>query len=97
MAEKEAGPKKRFVVFEVDAPHADVIGYEQVAHEGQTVGYCTSGSWGHWVGRSLAAGYVPAELATDGERFTIDILGEACPARLVGRALHDPDGARLRS
>ena len=97
VAEKETGPKRRFVTFAVDAPHADVIGYEVVLKNGEPVGYCTSGSWGHYVGRSLAAGYVPAELARDGERFEIDILGEHCPAVICGRALHDPDGTRLRS
>jgi dimethylglycine dehydrogenase len=97
VAEKEMGPQRRFVTFVVDAPHADVIGYEVVLKDGEPVGYCTSGSWGHTVGRSLAAGYVPAELAMNGERFAIDILGEHCPAVVTARALHDPDGTRLRS
>jgi len=97
VAEKELGAKRRFVTFAVDAPHADVIGYEVVLKDGEPVGYCTSGSWGHTVGRSLAAGYVPTALAKDGERFEIDILGEHCPAVVCGRALHDPDGMRLRS
>jgi dimethylglycine dehydrogenase len=97
VAEKEAGPKRRFVVFSVDAPQADVIGYEVVLKDGEPVGYCTSGSWGHFVGKSLAAGYVPTALADDGETFEIDILGQHCRAVIVERPLHDPDGLRLRS
>jgi dimethylglycine dehydrogenase len=97
LAERESGPKRRFVVFQVEAPHADVIGYEVVLKDNEPVGYCTSGSFGHHVGRSLAAGYVPAELARDGETFHIDILGEHCPAVITARPLHDPDGLRLRS
>jgi dimethylglycine dehydrogenase len=97
VAEKEAGPKRRFVVFSVDAPQADVIGYEVVLKDGEPVGYCTSGSWGHFVGKSLAAGYVPTALAGDGETFEIDILGQHCRAVIVERPLHDPDGLRLRS
>lgn len=96
VAERELGPKRRFVIFEVDAPHADAIGYEVVLKDNLPVGYCTSGSWGHWTGKSLAAGYVEADLARDGEAFHIDILGQHCPARITARPLHDPDGLRLR-
>lgn len=96
VAERELGPKRRFVTFVVDAPHADVIGYEVVLKDNEPVGYCTSGSWGHCVGKSLAAGYVQADLARDGETFHIDILGQHCPAVITARPLHDPDGLRLR-
>jgi dimethylglycine dehydrogenase len=96
-AERERGAKRAFVTFVVDAPHADVIGYEVVLKNGEPVGYCTSGAWGHTVGRSLAAGYVPTELARDGERFDIDILGQHCAAAITAKALHDPNGGRLRS
>lgn len=97
VAEREMGAKRKFVTFVVDAPHADVIGYEVVLKDNEPVGYCTSGSWGHHVGKSLAAGYVPTELASDGETFHIDILGQHCPAVVTARPLHDPDGLRLRS
>ncbi|MCP8937881.1 FAD-dependent oxidoreductase [Alsobacter sp. SYSU M60028] len=96
-AERERGPAKRFVVFAVDAPHGDVVGYEVVLKDGEAVGHVTSGAFGHWVGQSLAAGYVPAELARDGEVFAIDILGEECRAVVTSRPLHDPDGERLRA
>jgi dimethylglycine dehydrogenase len=96
VAERELGPRRRFVTFVVDAPHADVIGYEVVLKDNEPVGYCTSGSWGHYVGKSLAAGYVQADLARDGETFHIDVLGQHCPAIVTARPLHDPDGLRLR-
>jgi dimethylglycine dehydrogenase len=97
VAEKELGPKRKFVTFAVDAPHADVIGYEVVLLDNQPVGYCTSGSWGHFVGKSLAAGYVDSRLAHDGQRLVIDILGRHCEAVITGKPLHDPEGVRLRS
>lgn len=96
LQERARGPKRRFAIFEVEAEDADVVGYESVIHDGAPVGYVTSGAYGHWVGRSLAAGYVPTALARDGERFTIDILGRDCAATLRLRPLHDPDGLRLR-
>jgi dimethylglycine dehydrogenase len=97
VAEKEKGAAKKFVTFVVDAPHADVVGYEVVLKDGKPVGHVTSGGWGHFVGKSLACGYVPSELARDGEVFSIDILGEDCRAVITSKALHDPQGGRLRA
>lgn len=97
LAERMAGPKRRFVVMEVAALDADVIGYESIMKDGAAVGYVTSGAFGHCVGKSLAAGYVPTAMARDGERFEIDILGEMRAATVRLQPLHDPEGRRLRS
>ena len=97
LAEREAGPKRRFVVMEVEARDADVVGYESIMKNGAAVGYVTSGAYGHCVDKSLAAGYVPAALARDGEQFTIDILGELCTATVRLEPLYDPKGVRLRA
>jgi dimethylglycine dehydrogenase len=97
LAEHATGPKRRFVVMEVEAGDADVVGYESVIKDGKPVGYVTSGSFGHCVGKSLAAGYVPAALAREGESFVIDILGEERRATVRLQPLYDPQGLRLRS
>ncbi len=97
LAERARGAKRKFVVFEVNADDADVVGYESVLKDGEAVGYVTSGAYGHWIGKSLAAGYVPAALARDGETFTIDILGRACTSVIRLAPLHDPAGTRLRA
>ena len=97
LAERDAGPKRRFVVMEVAAADADVVGYESIMMNGAAVGYVTSGAYGHCLDKSLAAGYVPTALARDGERFEIDILGEACAATVRLEPLYDPAGLRLRS
>jgi dimethylglycine dehydrogenase len=91
-----AGPARRFVVMEVAAADADVIGYESIIKDGAAVGYVTSGAYGHCIGKSLAAGYVPAALARDGESFEIDILGEMRTATVRLEPLYDPQGLRLR-
>jgi dimethylglycine dehydrogenase len=96
LAERAAGPARRFVVLEVAARDADVVGYESIMHGGKAVGYVTSGAYGHCVDRSLAAGYVPAALARDGERFEIDVLGELCAATVRLHPLYDPQGLKLR-
>jgi dimethylglycine dehydrogenase len=97
LAERAAGPARRFVVMEVAAEDADVIGYESIIKDGAAVGYVTSGAYGHCIGASLAAGYVPSALARDGERFEIDILGEMRSAIVRREPMYDPQGLRLRS
>jgi dimethylglycine dehydrogenase len=97
LIERSNGPQRRFVVMEVEAQDADVVGYESIMQDGKAVGYVTSGAYGHCVERSLAAGYVPAALARDGERFEIDILGHPCAATVRLQPLYDPAGLRLRS
>ncbi|MDQ0390727.1 GcvT family protein [Labrys monachus] len=95
LAEREKGPKKRFAVLEVDSD-TEVIGYEPILKGGEVVGHVTSGGYGHYVGKSLAIGYVKAEHAEDGAEFTIDIFGQDRPAILRKAPLHDPNGGRLR-
>jgi len=97
LAERVAEPKRRFVIMEVEALDAEVIGYESIMKDGAAVGYVTSGAFGHWVGKSLAAGYVPTALARDGARFEIDILGEMRTATVRLEALYDSQGRKLRS
>ena len=96
IAERAAGPRRRFVVMEVADADAEVVGYESIMQEGAAVGYVTSGAYGHCVGKSLAAGYVPAALAREGVRFEIDILGEMRAATVRLEPLYDPKGLRLR-
>ena len=97
LAERSAGPRRRFVVMEVEAADADVVGFESILKDGAAVGYVTSGAYGHFIGKSLAAGYIPAALACEGERLEIDVLGEMRAATVRLQPLHDPLGLRLRS
>jgi dimethylglycine dehydrogenase len=97
------GPQRRLVAMVVepdpDQP-ADVIGDEPIWHDDKVVGWVTSGGYGHHVGKSIALGYVPAELATaDGpgaSGFEIEIIGRRRPARLQPEPLFDPQGLRMR-
>jgi dimethylglycine dehydrogenase len=96
LAERAAGPRRRFVVMEVADADAEVVGYESIMQNGAAVGYVTSGAFGHYVDKSLAAGYVPAALAREGARFEIDVLGEMRSATVRLEPLYDPKGLRLR-
>ena len=75
----------------------DVIGDEPVWHDGEVVGWVTSGGHAHHSEASVAMGYVPAELSDSPGRFEIEIVGTRRPASLVPGCLWDPEGDRMRT
>ena len=104
---ESADPPKRYLsYFEVepdpDEP-ADVIGDEPIWHEGsdgwRVVGWVTSGGYAHFTAKSLALGYIEAEVADDATRgaFEIEIIGQRRPAMLLREPALDPNGHRMRS
>jgi dimethylglycine dehydrogenase len=95
--EKESGGALRLVSFKVDATDADAIGDEPIWHDGKTVGWVTSGAYGHRVNHSLALGYVPAALATTDAGFEIEIIGERHKAHRLTGAAFDPSGKLMRT
>ena len=105
-AEMARGPERRLVTLVVE-PHveepADVIGDEPIWHDGQVVGWVTSGAYAHHSGLSLALGYVPAALAEPGAAssghggFEVEIIGHRCPAHLQPEPAFDPQGLRMRT
>ena len=95
-AEKAAGPKRKLCAFIVDAKDADVVAWEPIWLDGAVVGYCTSGGFSHFTGKSVALGFVPTERVADGLEVEIEILGERRAAVLVSTPLFDADGARMR-
>jgi dimethylglycine dehydrogenase len=96
LRDRAESPQRRLVTFTVDAGDADAIGDEPVWHDGTVVGWITSGGYGHYVGKSIALGYVPTGLASAPSGFEIEILGERQPAQVAREPLHDPSGERMR-
>ena len=94
--EREQGPERRLVTLVVDAGDADAIADEPIWKDGAVVGFVTSGGFAHYVGKSVALGFVPTAMAEDGQRFEIEILGEMRQATLAARPLFDPEGRRMR-
>ena len=96
----DGGPKRKLVVFKVDvdpeAP-ADVIGDEPVWHDGQVVGWITSGGYAHYSQASLAMGYIPSELVDKKSGFEIEIIGKRRPAVILHEPILDPSGSRMRA
>ena len=75
----------------------DAIGDEPVWHDGEVVGWVTSGGYAHHNDASVAMGYVPAELAESSGSFEIEIIGTRRRAILVDGCLWDPEGTRMRT
>ena len=97
LEERDSGGTLRLASFSVDAGEADALGDEPIWHDGRVVGWVTSGAYGHSVGRSLALGYIPKELAGADAGFEIEIIGARRAARREAAAVVDPEGRRMRS
>ena len=90
-------PKRHRVLLSVEAKDADVVGDEPVYANGKYAGFCTSGGYGHYIGKSLAMAYLADEYAKDGCECEVEILGARCPARVCLNPPYDPDGKKMRS
>ncbi|SFD77236.1 dimethylglycine dehydrogenase [Sulfitobacter brevis] len=95
-AERDTPPARKLVAFEVQAQDADVHGYEPIWLDGEVVGFCTSGGYSHFAGKSIAQGFVPRARATEGLQVEIEILGKMCPATVITTPLFDTEGDRMR-
>ena len=87
-------PRWRLAYLEVDADDADCHGGEAVLHDGRAVGLVSSGAYGHFIGKSLAFGFVQVDCPA--EDLTVMILGEERAARELACPAHDPTSRRSR-
>lgn len=98
LALAERPPREKLSMFRIAAVEADASGGEPIfLPDGTPVGQVSSGAYGYSVGESLALGYVRADVAKGGQKFTVSILGRPHEAELLEKPLFDPDGTRLRS
>jgi 4-methylaminobutanoate oxidase (formaldehyde-forming) len=97
---KTAGVKRRLAIFVLQDPEPVLWGSELIYRNGKPVGYTTSGSYGHTVGRGIAMGYVndpggvTAEFVQAG-RYEINVNGTRCAATAHLRAPYDPERKRI--
>ncbi len=92
--QRASGLKRKLAWFNV-AGEAPWCGGETLLHRGRIVGTVTSAGFGYAIGRSLAAGYVAADLTAE-DGFEIEALGNRLDVKRHTRPLYDPTGSRLR-
>ena len=97
LRQRDEDPTRRLGTLVVDAGDADALGDEPVFHNGEIVGFVTSGGYGHTVDKSIALAYLPPALSKPGNGLEVEILGERRPATWVEKPLFDPEGSRMRS
>jgi dimethylglycine dehydrogenase len=93
----DEGPKRKFVTLHVDGEVAPAHGGASVMLEGRVAGTVTSGDWGHRVGKNLAYAFLEPELAAEGTKVEIDIIGTMTPATVIPAGPHDPGNGLVRS
>ena len=97
LAARQAGLKQVLATLEVhDVEDADALGNNALLKDGETVGRATSGNFGFRVGKSLALGMLPPELAVPGAQVEIEVLDRTLPATVIADSPFDPANERLR-
>jgi dimethylglycine dehydrogenase len=96
LVEREQGVSRKLCTFIVDARDADVDAYEPIWHDGEVVGFVTSGGYSHYAQKSIAYGFLPLELVDEGRQVEIEILGEMIAAKMYSEPLFDPENEYLR-
>jgi len=97
IAERDGnGPAQRLVTLHVQAEDADASGYEPIWKDGKRVGFVTSGGYGHITDMSLAMAMVDSDLATEGTKLTVHIVGVERQATVIAPSPYDPQGLAMR-
>lgn len=93
----EDGLRYRFATIEVHGvTDADARGSEAIYQNGELVGRATNGGYGWRVDKSLALAMLRPDLAVEGIKLQIKILGQLFDATVIGESPFDPDNERLR-
>lgn len=81
--QKEQGPKRKLVGFELDERGIPRQGYDIVDDNGKVIGVVTSGTMSPSLEKGIGLGYVPAEVAAPGSKINIQVRKKALPATVV--------------
>jgi glycine cleavage system aminomethyltransferase T len=91
------GPGRRLTCMTLDDDRRVVMGKEPVWHDGRVVSYVTSANYRYSVGRGIAYGYLPVELAAEGTPLEVEYFGERLDATVTNDPLWDPKGERQKA
>lgn len=82
-AEKENGPKRKLIGFELDERGIPRQGYDIVDKDGKVIGKVTSGTMSPSLNKGIGLGYVPIEFTSPGSKINIQVRKKALPATVV--------------
>ena len=80
----------------VDTDDIDVTNDEAILKDNQCVGHVTSGGYAHHVKKSIALGYVPANLSKHETILDIEINGKLYKSHVTDRPLYDANGEKMK-
>jgi len=89
--EKERGPKRRLIAFELTERGIPRQGYDIVDSQGNVIGNVTSGTMAPSVGKGIGLGYVPTIFKDPGSQIFIQIRKNAVPAKVVKLPFYKKD------
>ncbi len=97
LADRDDEHELKLVALEIDSIDADAWGYEPIWLGEEYAGFVTSGAYGHTVEKSLALGYLKTEfLNSTNEEFSVHIVDQQRPAKILPEPPHDPNGSLMR-
>ncbi len=91
---KAVGVTRKLCSFTIEG-FAPLHGGEAILHDGRVVGSTTSTGFGHTLGKTIAFGYLPVELARETD-FNIEAFGKTYWALRGPRCLYDGKMERLK-
>ena len=81
--EKENGPQRKLIGFELDERGIPRHDYEIVDESGAKIGVVTSGTMSPSLSKGIGLGYVPVEFSKPGSKIFIQVRKNAIPATVV--------------
>ncbi len=81
--QKENGPKRKLVAFELDERGIPRQGYDIVDENGKKIGEVTSGTMSPSLEKGIGLGYVPSDIAGVGNKISIQIRKKAVSATQI--------------
>ncbi|NNC49477.1 MAG: glycine cleavage system aminomethyltransferase GcvT [Flaviramulus sp.] len=82
-AEKERGPERKLIAFELNERGIPRQGYDIVDGNGNKIGVVTSGTMSPSLGIGIGLGYVPTIFSEVGSKINVQIRKNAIPATVV--------------
>jgi len=96
IAQTEAGLKRKLVLLDIDTDIDASVGMEPVYSNGQCVGECASGGYGHRVEKSLALAYIDVD-ALKADDLQVRIIGAYYNATITNGCVYDRKGKKLKA